>query len=30
MKLKNLSVFPAYNEEANIIQTIEKAFKVIP
>lgn len=31
MKLKSLSVFfPVYNEEANIIQTIEKAFKNIP
>ena len=31
MKLPSLSVFfPAYNEEANIVETIEKAFKIIP
>lgn len=31
MRLKNLSVFfPAYNEEANIVHTIEKAFRIIP
>ena len=30
-KLKELSVFfPAYNEEANIEETVKKAIKVLP